>query len=161
GQHFGETSIPAAASVWAMDYAQHLSALRELYGLIATQPNSSQEVLELKQLLNRLIALAESQIIPSENALGQNYPNPFNPETWLPYQLSEASEVTITIYDAHGRVVKRIDLGYQQAGLYRTRGRATYWDGRNEVGEPVASGVYFYELAAERFRAVRRMVILK
>ncbi len=160
GQHFGETSIPAAASVLAMDYAQHLSALKEIDALIATQPNSS-EVLELKRLLNRLIALAESQIIPSASALGQNYPNPFNPETWLPYQLSEASEVTMTIYDTQGRVVKRMDLGYQPAGTYRTKTRAAYWDGRNELGERVASGVYVYQLVTSTFKQMKRMVSLK
>jgi hypothetical protein len=160
GQHFGETSIPAAASVWTMNYAQHLSALREIYGLIATQPNSS-EVLELKQLLNRLIALAESQIIPSESALEQNYPNPFNPETWLPYTLAEDAPVIITIYNVLGQPVRKINLGFVPAGEYTSKERASYWDGRNERGESVASGMYFYTIQAGKFVASKKLVVLK
>jgi hypothetical protein len=112
----------------------------------------------------RGIAILEkllSAIVPQKTALLPNYPNPFNPETWIPYQLSEAEEVKITIYDVQGRVVKRLDLGLKQAGLYRERTRAAYWDGRNEVGEPVASGIYFVELRTKGERLVRRIVLLK
>ena len=96
-----------------------------------------------------------------EDALLVNFPNPFNPETWIPYQLSKPAEVTITIYAVDGQVVRRLALGHQAAGIYQTRSRAAYWDGRNEFGEPVASGLYFYTLTAGDFRATRKMLIRK
>ena len=90
-----------------------------------------------------------------------NYPNPFNPETWFPYQLSKPSDVTITIYDIRGRVVRVLKLGHQAAGTYRSRSKAAYWDGKNKFGESVASGVYFYRLTAGDFSATRKMLIRK
>ena len=88
-------------------------------------------------------------------------PNPFNPETWIPYQLSAAAEVAITIYDVTGNVVRSLNLGHQAAGYYRGRPQAAYWDGRNNLTEKVASGVYFYQIQAGQFSATRRMLILK
>ena len=99
--------------------------------------------------------------LPKETALLVNYPNPFNPETWIPYQLATPADVSLTIYDIQGGVVRDLDLGHQRAGMYQTRARAAYWDGRNAVGEPVASGVYFYTLTAGDFTATRKMLILK
>ena len=90
-----------------------------------------------------------------------NFPNPFNPETWIPYQLAKPSEVTITIYNIKGVVVRQLRLGHQAAGIYRSRSRAAYWDGKNEIGESVASGVYFYTLTAGDFTATRKMLIRK
>jgi len=108
-----------------------------------------------------LTILAETEAIPETTALLPNYPNPFNPETWLPYHLATDAEVTLTIYDVHGTVVRTLTLGYQPAGVYENRGRAAYWDGRNELGEPVASGLYFYTLTAGDFTATRRLLIAK
>ena len=99
--------------------------------------------------------------IPKETVLLANYPNPFNPETWIPYHLAEAAEVTLTIYTVDGKVVRTLALGHQSAGFYQSRSRAAYWDGRNEVGERVASGVYFYTLQAGDFAATRKMLIMK
>ena len=99
--------------------------------------------------------------IPEETSLLANYPNPFNPETWIPYQLSKAADVTLTIYDIQGRVVRDLDLGHQHAGMYHNRSRAAYWDGKNALGESVASGVYFYTLTAGDFTATRKMLIKK
>ena len=99
--------------------------------------------------------------IPAETALLHNYPNPFNPETWIPYQLAHAADVTLTIYDTQGMLVRQLDLGYQQAGYYTNRTRAAYWDGRNRLGESVGSGVYFYHLSAGDYSTMRKMVILK
>ena len=99
--------------------------------------------------------------LPKETALLVNYPNPFNPETWIPYQLSEPADVTLTIHDIQGRVVRDLDLGHQHAGIYHSRARAAFWDGRNALGEPVASGVYFYTLKAGDFSATRKMLIRK
>ncbi|MDE0088820.1 MAG: T9SS type A sorting domain-containing protein, partial [Candidatus Poribacteria bacterium] len=96
-----------------------------------------------------------------ETDLAQNYPNPFNPETWIPYQLSEPTDVSIQIYDSSGHLVRTLDIGVKTAGAYRTRSRAAYWDGKNEIGERVANGTYFYTLRTPEFSATRRMVILK
>ena len=94
-------------------------------------------------------------------ALLSNYPNPFNPETWIPYQLSAAAEVTVTIHSSDGKLVRTLELGQMPAGAYSDKDRAAYWDGRNAQGEPVASGVYFYTLTAGDFKATRKMVIRK
>ena len=102
-----------------------------------------------------------ASLIPEETALLANYPNPFNPETWIPYQLAESAEVTLTIYDINGQLIRRLAVGHQAAGMYQSRSRAAYWDGRNQLGEPVASGLYFYTLTADEFTATRRMMILK
>ena len=99
--------------------------------------------------------------IPEETALLHNYPNPFNSETWMPYQLAEPAEVTLTIHSVSGTLVRTLALGYQPAGIYQTRTRAAYWDGKNDVGESVASGVYFYTLTAGDFNATRKMLIMK
>ena len=98
---------------------------------------------------------------PKRSHLLQNYPNPFNPETWIPYQLSEDSLVSVSIYDTAGQLIRTLSLGYQSAGFYNSRNRAAYWDGRNTLGEPVASGVYFYQLVTPSFQQTRRMLILK
>ena len=107
--------------------------------------------------LQRLLAA----IRPDTTALLANYPNPFNPETWIPYQLAHAADVTLTIYDIKGVLVRRLDLGHQMAGYYADRTKAAYWDGRNNLGESVGSGVYFYQLQKDDFSAMRKMVILK
>ena len=99
--------------------------------------------------------------IPAETALLRNYPNPFNPETWIPYHLSEDADVKLTIYDVNGALVRDIYVGHQTAAKYDTRSKAVYWDGRNQFGEQVASGIYFYSLSAGDFSATRKMVILK
>ncbi|MBT3269682.1 hypothetical protein HN371_21235 [Candidatus Poribacteria bacterium] len=94
-------------------------------------------------------------------ALLANFPNPFNPETWIPFDLSEAADVTVTVYDARGMVIRRLDLGRLAPGPYRDRRAAAYWDGRNDVGEPVTSGAYVYELRAGAHRDMRRMIVRK
>ncbi|MDE0683837.1 MAG: T9SS type A sorting domain-containing protein, partial [Candidatus Poribacteria bacterium] len=98
---------------------------------------------------------------PTETTLLPNYPNPFNPETWIPYRLLSSSDVTVRIYAINGNLVRRLALGHQATGVYQSRSRAAYWDGKNEVGEPVASGVYFYTLTAGEFAATRKMLIRK
>ena len=98
---------------------------------------------------------------PDETLLLPNYPNPFNPETWIPYQLAEDGNVTLTIYDSRGVMVRRLDLGDQVPGYYIKQESAAYWDGMDENGEPVAIGLYFYQLSTPSFRQIRRMVVLK
>ena len=118
-----------------------------------TDVRTQKGILFLEQLLVALV--------PQETALLPNYPNPFNPETWIPYQLANDADVTLTVYDTRGTPVRRFDLGYQSPGFYAARTKAVYWDGRNETGESVASGVYFYQLQAGDYTDLRRMVILK
>ena len=98
---------------------------------------------------------------PDETVLFSNYPNPFNPETWIPYHLANDTDVEIRIYDTRGSLVRSLELGHQRAGIYTGRGRAAYWDGRNDVGERVANGIYFYQLQADGLSYLRKMVILK
>ena len=112
----------------------------------------------LEELLHQL---AEMREIPDTMALLPNYPNPLNPETWIPYHLATDAEVTLTIYDVRGGVVRTLRLGHHPAGVYESRGRAAYWDGRNHHGEPVASGLYFYTFTAGDFTATRKMLIRK
>ena len=100
-------------------------------------------------------------IIPEKTSLLHNYPNPFNPETWIPYHLAKPADVVLTIYSVDGKVVRRLDLGHKVTGFYQSRSRAAHWDGRNNVGERVASGIYFYTLTAGDFSATRKMLIMK
>ena len=100
-------------------------------------------------------------LIPERTVLLANYPNPFNPETWIPYQLATAADVQIRIYATSGVLVWTLNLGHQPAGIYQQRRRAAYWNGKNEMGESVASGVYFYTLTAGDFTATGKMLIRK
>ena len=127
--------------------------LRQAQQLNLTDTISQRGIFFLQQLLVVLI--------PKETALLPNYPNPFNPETWIPYQLGKPAEVRLTIYDMNGRVVRDLDLGHQCAGIYQSRSRAAYWDGRNAQGESVASGVYFYTITVGDSTATRKMLIRK
>ena len=127
--------------------------LTQARSLDLTDATVQKGVIFLEQLL--------AALTPKKTALLPNYPNPFNPETWIPYQLARAADVQITIYDRKGVVVRRFELGYQPAGIYQERSRAAYWNGRNTNGELVASGVYFYQLRAGNYSALRRMVVLK
>ena len=100
-------------------------------------------------------------LTPKETLLLANYPNPFNPETWIPYQLAKPADVTLRIHAVDGSLVRTLSLGHKATGIYQTRSRAAYWDGRNQLGEPVASGIYFYTLTAGDFNATRKMLIRK
>ncbi|MBC8229936.1 T9SS type A sorting domain-containing protein [bacterium] len=116
---------------------------------------------ELKHVLEQLECLILQQSLQGYTALLQNYPNPFNPETWLPYQLAQDTNVTISIYNLKGQPVRTLFLDNQSTGVYVMKHKAAYWDGRNSFGQQVASGLYFYTLQAGKFRATRKMVILK
>ena len=127
--------------------------LSQAQQLNLTDTTSQRGILFLQQLL---VALT-----PKETALLANYPNPFNPETWIPYHLATAADVTLRIYAIDGQVVRTLALGHQPAGMYQSRSRAAYWDGKNAFGEKVASGVYFYTITAGDFTATRKMLIRK
>ena len=98
---------------------------------------------------------------PSTTTLLPNYPNPFNPETWIPYQLSKSAKVTLTIYNIRGVAIRQLALGHKPAGVYYTRTRAAYWDGRNNLGEKVGAGLYFVKFSAGDYTATRKMLIRK
>ncbi len=102
-----------------------------------------------------------ASVIPTEARLLKNYPNPFNPETWIPYQLAADTDVTITIYDMRGNLIQTLDVGHRSAGTYYARTRAAYWDGRNNSGESVASGVYYYTFSAGEFSGTGKMLLRK
>ncbi|MBD3181461.1 T9SS type A sorting domain-containing protein [Candidatus Poribacteria bacterium] len=101
------------------------------------------------------------QIIPDRSLLLQNYPNPFNPETWIPYQLNENAHVSLNIYNSSGKLVRSMDLGLKNAGIYTDRSKAIYWNGKNQTGEEAASGIYFYCLKAGDFTSIRKMTVKK
>ena len=121
--------------------------------------------LEIKDsIMKRGVLVLEQLLIsltPKETELLANYPNPFNPETWIPYRLAEDAFVTLTIYDTAGQVVRTLEVGHRIASAYESRSKAIHWDGRNNLGEQAASGVYFYTLTAGDFSATRKMLILK
>ena len=99
--------------------------------------------------------------IPNQTQLLANYPNPFNPETWIPFELSQDTEMTVTIYDVEGKRIRQLALGMVMVGRYTTADQAAYWDGKSETGEPVISGAYFYQLQASDYTETHKMVILK
>ncbi len=129
------------------------SWLNQAQQLNLTDAKSLQGILFLQQLLEALT--------PKKTALLANFPNPFNPETWIPYHLSKDADVSVHIYAVNGTLVRTLSLGHQAAGMYQNRSRAAYWDGKNEFGEKVASGLYFYTLTAGDFSATRKMLIRK
>ena len=141
---------PDASAISAADVADWLA---QAQGLGVSVADLERGIRFLEQLL--------AALTPDDTLLLQNYPNPFNPETWIPYRLAHGAEVEIAIYDAKGMLVRQLAHEYQPAGYYVVRGNAAYWDGRNEGGELVANGVYFYRLRAGDYSAARRMVIVK
>ena len=136
-------------------------ALYDASGSIVSGP--FQRTVTTSDIRNAFLSLQlrVGDIRPQDTILAQNFPNPFNPETWIPYQLNKATEVKIDIYDVSGHLVRSLDVGWQPVGSYMTPSSAAYWDGKNAVGERVASGIYFYTLQTSDFAATRRMVILK
>ena len=157
--------VAGALSTSAAAPSLHPQALEMLTATEVKQWLSKAQQLDLTDAasLRGILFLQQflAALTPKETALLPNFPNPFNPETWIPYHLSEDAEVTLHIYAVNGALVRTLVLGYQPAGLYQSRSRAAYWDGRNEFGEKVASSVYFYTLTAGDFVETRRMLILK
>ena len=147
-----------APSVAGMKFtAAQIDDIEAQIELLAAKNDRSPAAMQTLAYLRSLIAVAR----PEKTQLLANYPNPFNPETWIPYQLATAANVRLTIYDINGQVVRKLALGHQAAGIYQSRSRAAYWDGRNAFGEPVASSLYFYTLTAGDFTATRKMLIRK
>ena len=118
------------------------AALESIYADLQTNPDVSPPFVRTRQVLHYLL----TSVPPSQDLLLQNYPNPFNPETWIPFQLASEADVTIKIFDVNGSLVRKLALGHLDAGFYVNPAEAAYWDGNNQRGEPVASGVYFYTI---------------
>ena len=146
----------AAPALWSDNMPTRATVeawLREARQINLSDPTFQRGILVLEQLLRNLT--------PKETALLPNYPNPFNPETWMPYQLSSPADVRIDIYTLDGKRIRTLDLGHQPVGIYQRRTQAAHWDGKNQIGEPVASGIYFYTLSAGDFSGTRKMLIRK
>ena len=157
-QNFGESTAAAAPPNIAIETLELDPAIVEAWIVQAEAKNDGS--LAFQQGIENLQRLLAS-LLPERTALLANYPNPFNPETWIPYHLAKSADVTVRIYAAGGTLVRTLALGHQAAGTYESRSRAVYWDGKNAVGEPVASGVYFYTLTAGDFTATRKLLIRK
>ena len=158
--HFGELIGPAAPPLLSQILTQNRISPTVLQAWIAQAQTENDGSYAFQKGIANLQKLLTA-LPPEETALLPNYPNPFNPETWIPYQLAEPTEVTLRIYAINGELVRTLALGHQPAGIYQKRTRAAYWDGKNAFGEPVASGVYFYTLTASEFTSTRKMLIMK
>ena len=157
-QHMGE-STAAAPSRIAIDSIEGLNPTI-LQAWIERAHIEDAGSITFQEGIASLQRLLES-LVPAKTTLFANYPNPFNPETWIPYQLAEPAEVSVRIYTADGKLVRTLELGHQSVGIYESRSQAAHWDGKNETGESIASGLYFYTLTAGKFIATRRMLIRK
>ena len=137
--------------------AAQIDVIKEQIDLLIATNDRSPAALRTLVYLQQLLVTAR----PEKTQLFANYPNPFNPETWIPYELATDTHVKITIYNTQGVVIRTLQFGHQSAGYYTDRDRAAYWDGRNALGEQVASGLYFYQLETDEMSLMRKMVILK
>jgi len=155
--HFGEKTSQGAPSLVKMPDETQVDMLRQWIES-AQKANDGSE--DFRKGISVLKSLLDS-IIPAQTALLNNYPNPFNPDTWIPYQLRDDSDVCITIYDANGRIIRNLDLGHKSAGVYVTKDRSAYWDGKNESGEAVASGLYFVVLRAGAYQKTQHIVMIR
>ena len=157
-EHLGEGDAPAAAASHPeLPLGFTLENVEQTLNILRVADDGTLTFKRAIESLEQLLA----RFVPENTVLLHNYPNPFNPETWIPYQLAKSADVTLTIYATDGKVVRTLILGHQSAGTYQSKSRAAYWDGRNQTGEPVASGVYFYTLTAEGFTATRKLLIRK
>ena len=148
----------AAPAIVGMKFsAAQIDRIEEQIDLLIATNDRSPATLRTLIYLQQLLVTAR----PEKTQLLANYPNPFNPETWIPYELATDTDVRLTIYNTQGVVIRTLQLGHQSAGYYTGRDRAAYWDGRNSVGEQVASGLYFYQLETDTMSSLRKMVILK
>ena len=159
-QSLGEsTDSSAAPALLAKDNKELTPTMIQAWIKQAQLENDGS--IAFRQGIANLQKLLETITVPKKTMLLANYPNPFNPETWIPYQLAKPAAVNLTIYAANGSVVRTLALGHQAAGIYQGRGRAAYWDGKNEIGESAASGIYFYTFTAGDFTATRKMLLMK
>ena len=153
-----DDNAAAAPTIVGMQLsAAQIDRIEEQIDLLIATGDRSPAAMRTLIYLQQLLVMAR----PEKTQLLANYPNPFNPETWIPYELATDTHVEITIYNTQGVVIRRLQLGQQSAGYYTGRDRAAYWDGRNALGEQVASGLYFYQFETDTMSSMRKMVILK
>ncbi|HGJ66889.1 TPA: T9SS type A sorting domain-containing protein [bacterium] len=170
-------SLGSANPNWIMTYVIPEPGKLKVYmaGIIQPQKNGSlldiafdavtddfiqkPSIYSIQLNAGKINTLAEN--LPSSSALLQNYPNPCNPETWIPYQLASQSDVLVTIYDINGKVIRKLDIGSKMPGNYIEESKAVYWDGKNDCGEEVISGIYFYSIKCNNFSAIKKMVVKK
>ena len=156
-QHFGESTQRGVNAAPQLPTEQQRRLLRKWSAMIQ---RDFEDTLGLRRGV-AVLARLQMPMLPERSVLHPNYPNPFNPETWIPYYLAEDADVSLRIFDVSGRFVRQLELGHQRASAYASQEKAIHWDGRNATGEPVASGVYFYQLKAGEFQATRKMVIVR
>ncbi len=103
-----------------------------------------------------ITAIGEEQSVPQQSTLLQNYPNPFNSQTTISYQLAQAGEIELVVYDLLGQRIATLARGVREAGAH-----AIEWDGRNQAGKDAASGVYVYRLSARGSVLAKKLVLIK
>jgi hypothetical protein len=153
-------------SLSAVNHAQYLEAYLAMYRVlenaeIELTAGCDENITQVKQIVSQAISMGIRQKIHATSELMQNYPNPFNPATWIPYILTEKAYVIIKIYNMSGQLIRVLDLGEKEAGMYVSKERAAFWDGLNDKGEEVASGVYFYQIHAGDYVSTKKMVVIK
>jgi hypothetical protein len=158
GKRFGTVYSPSAPSsdIWIID-EKYLPILIKISSYMNYSSRFDPDFINIKDLIKKLI----SSVKISKTMTFPNYPNPSNPETWIPYQLSEDSDVVIRIYSLNGNLVKTIDLGHKKSGVYLTRDTSAHWDGKNESGDSVSSGIYFYSFKAGNYYVVRKIMVVR
>ncbi len=157
-QNFGESTAAAPTLILMKDRGVTPAMVEDWIEQAQAEDDGS---IAFREGIANLQTLLETITVPNKTVLLVNYPNPFNPETWIPYHLAASTEVKLAIYTVNGTLVRTLALGHQVAGIYQSRARAAYWDGKNEIGEPVASGIYFYTFSAGDFTATRKMLLMK
>ena len=155
--HLGESCTASAPSTPLSVSPNHLDSIAE-WLTEAYQADDGSDV--FRHGIANLEALFNN-VVPQKTTLLPNFPNPFNPETWIPYDLAQDTNVDIKIYNLKGETIRELKIGFQNTGTYRTKELAAFWDGRNSTGELVASGLYFYSLNVGQSKAIRQMVIRK
>lgn len=158
--HLEETAtLSAAPSITVQFSQQEYANMHEALNSLEVIANASPGVVIARRVLRNWLRSRSAYI--KETKLLPNYPNPINPETWIPYQLAVDADVQISIYDVGGTLVRRLELGHRKAGIYKLKSAAAYWDGKSDNGEPISSGLYFYQLKAGDVSSVKRMVVIK
>jgi hypothetical protein len=116
------------------------------------------DILDIVSMLNGAKGAPALNLV---NELGASFPNPTNPEAWIPFKLADGSDVVVRIYNTRGQLVRTLDLGYRLPGRYTTEATAAHWDGKDENGQRISSGVYFYNIKAGNFTATRKLIVLQ
>ena len=158
--NFGKGAVTAAPTLLAKELAFTTQQKRSIQSAIVELEDMPMRS-EAEELVLSLLISILAERLPEQTQLLLNYPNPFNPETWIPFELSQDTKVSITIYNVEGTPVRNIRVGYLQAGSYVSQSKALYWDGKSDTGERVASGTYFYTLKADTSTFTQKMIILK